>query len=441
MQGKKFRFGDYEADIGLQELRRHGTRIGLQHKPFRVLELLLRTPGELVTRQELVHFLWPDSHVSFERGLNSAVNSLRLALGESSRHSHYIETRPGLGYRLLTPVEEIPLEPIRATATNSRSEKKCAAYEDYLKGRYLLDRTAEEDIHKALAYFYSAASDHAYVPLAHAGIADAHSQLALIGAVASSSASDAARAAAEIAISGDPACAPAHVARARVKMLFDWDWKGAYESVARAIEIDPSSAPAHILHASLLSTLGSYEPAVESCRTALVLDPLSFSANLQFASCLFSARQFQEVVTQCWQMLNLSASFAQAQLLLAMAYEQLEMYEEAAIEFRNAQLSATCRVPALSGLSELFAVTGRPDDSQQALRELSEESALRHVSHFWYALAYCGQGLPDSAITHLEKSTQHREPAMLSLKADARFDGLRNSARFISLLKEAGMEG
>jgi Tfp pilus assembly protein PilF len=223
-------------------------------------------------------------------------------------------------------------------------------------------------------------------------------------------------------------------------MIFDWNWKGANASVARALEIDPSSVPAHTLRASLLSTLGSYEAAVDSCRTALILDPLSFSANLQLASSLFAARQFQDVVTQCWQMLNLSASFAQAQLLLALAYEQLGMYEEAVIEFRNAQRSATCRVAALGGLSELFAITGRPGDSQQAFRELSEQSAIRHVSHFWHALAYCGQGLPDHALANLEKSANDRDPAMLSLNADARFDGLRNSARFISLLKKAGIE-
>ena len=76
-------------------------RVGLQHKPFRVLELLLRHPGELVSREELIGSLWPDSNVSFEHGLNTAVNSLRKALGESFDEPHFIETRSGLGYRFL----------------------------------------------------------------------------------------------------------------------------------------------------------------------------------------------------------------------------------------------------------------------------------------------------------------------------------------------------
>jgi len=102
----KIRFASFEVDFEERELRESGVRIPLQHKPFRILELLLRQPGSLVTRRELAKDLWPDLHVNFERSLNSAVNTLRQVLGDSSRACRFIETRPGLGYRFIAEIQE-----------------------------------------------------------------------------------------------------------------------------------------------------------------------------------------------------------------------------------------------------------------------------------------------------------------------------------------------
>ena len=107
LQASRFRFGTFEVDLHERELYNRGIRVALQQKPFRILELLIRKRGELVTREELAQYLWPNLHVSFDRGLNTAVNVLRRALGDSPRNSRYIETRSGLGYRFIAPVEEI----------------------------------------------------------------------------------------------------------------------------------------------------------------------------------------------------------------------------------------------------------------------------------------------------------------------------------------------
>ncbi len=404
MQGRRFRFGEYEADFALRELRKGGTRIGLQHKPFHVLELLLANAGQLVTRQELVEHLWPDSHVSFERGLNSAVNSLRQALGEC----HYIETRPGLGYRFIGPVQEI-------------TEHATEAYQDCLKGRYLLDRLSEEDSHKALAYFHSAATDHAYAALAYAGIADAYCQLAAIGSVTSLRVSALARSSADLALKSDPGLPQAHISDARVKMLFDWDWSSAREAIHKANGL----APASVLEASLHRALGDYQAALGSCRRALVIDPLSFPASLQFAACSYAARDFHSAVDECWKLLNLSPDFAPAHLWLALAYEQMGMLDESIVEFQHARLCSACRVQALSGLAS---------HSEEALAEFSQIAATRHVSGYWHAVVSAAQGQYEQALDHLENSFQLRDPALLSMRADPRFDGLRGSSRFQEML-------
>ena len=71
------RFGVFEVNLRERELRKFGLRVKLQQKPFQILERLLGTPGEFVTRDELAQVLWPDLHVLFDRSLNTAVNALR----------------------------------------------------------------------------------------------------------------------------------------------------------------------------------------------------------------------------------------------------------------------------------------------------------------------------------------------------------------------------
>ena len=102
-------FGPFEADLVTGELRRDGRRVQLQHQPFLVLSALLERPGELVTQRELRCRLWADgTHVSFDRGLASALRKLREALGDSAREPRYIETRLRRGYRFIAPVSYRP---------------------------------------------------------------------------------------------------------------------------------------------------------------------------------------------------------------------------------------------------------------------------------------------------------------------------------------------
>lgn len=438
MTGRKTQFADYEVDFVRRELRKSGTRLRLQHKPFRVLELLLRHPGELVTREELFNFLWPDSHVSFEHGLNTAVNSLRQALGESSREYRFIETRPGLGYRFIARVEEVTEADLK-TAPSRGPGKNLDAYEDCLKGRYLLDRMAEEEeIHKAIAFFNSAAADETCRSLAHAGIADAYCQLAVIGSVCSSKVASHARSSAEFALRNNPDLPHAHISAGRVKMLFDWDWKGAREAVSRALALDANSVSAHTLHASLLLTLGSYEEALQVCREAVALDPLSFPANLQFAANLYAARDFKSAIDQCWKMLTLRSCFAPAQIVLALAYGQLGMYEEAVVEFQNARRCEGFQAAATSGLGQVFAVAGLQSEAEQACLELSTLGQNRYVSYYWHAVVCAGRGQQSQALSFLEESLRQRDPALLWLRADARFDAVREDERFQVVLRRLG---
>ena len=106
------RFGAFDVDLTAGELRKHGRRIRLQEKPFRVLVALLACPGETVTRRELCDRLWPaDTFVDFDGGLNNAVNRLRFALGDSANAPRFIETVGRRGYRFIGEVIDVASTP------------------------------------------------------------------------------------------------------------------------------------------------------------------------------------------------------------------------------------------------------------------------------------------------------------------------------------------
>jgi DNA-binding winged helix-turn-helix (wHTH) protein/Tfp pilus assembly protein PilF len=102
---KILRFGVFEVDVRSGELRKQGVRIKLQEQPFHVLTVLLQRPGEVVTREELRNQNWPaDTFVDFDNSLNTAINKLREALGDSADNPRFIETLPRRGYRFIAPV-------------------------------------------------------------------------------------------------------------------------------------------------------------------------------------------------------------------------------------------------------------------------------------------------------------------------------------------------
>jgi DNA-binding winged helix-turn-helix (wHTH) protein len=99
------RFGVFEVDVRAGEVRKQGVRIKLQEQPFHVLTVLLQRPGEVVTREELRNQNWPaDTFVDFDNSLNTAINKLREALGDSADSPRFIETLPRRGYRFIGPV-------------------------------------------------------------------------------------------------------------------------------------------------------------------------------------------------------------------------------------------------------------------------------------------------------------------------------------------------
>ena len=98
-------FGDFEMDLREQRLTRESQPIKIQGKVYQALLVLVESPGELVTREQLRNRLWPrDAHLNYDANVNTTVNKLRQILGDTSESAIFIQTIPRRGYGFIAKV-------------------------------------------------------------------------------------------------------------------------------------------------------------------------------------------------------------------------------------------------------------------------------------------------------------------------------------------------
>lgn len=427
---RKLRFGAFEVDLQNRELRRRGMRVKLQEKPFQILEILLRNQGRLVRRAELAERLWPGLHVNFDRSLNTAVNTLRKVLGDTSQSPHFIETRTGLGYRFIAPVEEISDLPDSQREPGADSE----AHRDCLQGRYFFNKLSEDDLHKSVAYFEAALTrDPAYAP-AYAGLADAYSMFAVLNMLPAGEAFPRVRDNVAAALRADPGLGDAHSSLAWMKRLFEWDWAGAEAEHLLALDLSPDSATVHRLFGSYLAAAGNTENALKEFERARELDPVSLIIHVEMAWALYMARDFSRAAEESWRALVMEPKFAPAQHTLGLAYERMGMTEEAIVELRNARACSGDHPAVVAALAHTYGTAGKTQEALESLSELHALGEHRYVSPYWYGILYAGLDSRDAAFEWLYKAIRGRDVWMTWAKVEPRFDRLREDARFTDLV-------
>jgi len=130
---QKVRFGLFELDYHEQQLYKQGRKVSLQDQPFRLLCFFVQRPRELITRQELSELLWPDgAFADSDRGLNTAINKLRIALGDAAENPRFLETVPRRGYRFVAPLEVVDLESPAKVAEEIVEEMEAGTNEELL---------------------------------------------------------------------------------------------------------------------------------------------------------------------------------------------------------------------------------------------------------------------------------------------------------------------
>ena len=327
----------------------------------------------------------------------------------------------------LLPTQELP----KAQRTNNPE-----AYEQFLQGRYYLNRFSVADFDKARVFLERACQLDPKFPLAWAalsrvwagqtGWSDKLTRIQFAAGLAQ------AREMADRALQLDPDLPEALTARFQIQFIYDYDWKGAAETIRRAQALAPSDPVILISAAQTAAIFGDYDGAVNLARQAVALDPVNAQVRVYLATALLQAHRLAESRTEYQRVAELNPStpwaFAgsgMADLMEGKNAEALTASERETSEFARLVVTAV----ALWKLD-------RKEESDAALATLIKDDA--DVGAFQIAEVYSGRGDKDQAFAWLDRARRQQDGGLAYFPNDPLLDPLRSDPRWATFQRSMG---
>jgi len=314
------------------------------------------------------------------------------------------------------------------------------AYQNYLKGRYQLNRRDLASMQHGLDYFGRAIAADPNFALAYVGIADTYDLLGFYSALPPTHAYPEAKKAAQKALSLDDSLAEAYTTLADVQLHYDYDWKAAEQGFRSAVQRNPNYAVAHHWYAVLLALSGRSAESLSEIEQALKLDPASLAISGDMALHHFYAGQYDQTIEQSKKCLELDPNYHMCHFWLARAYVEKKMYAQAVTEFRRAIELQPENLMAVALLGNVYARSGQPARAREVSRNLQRLSTKRYVAPSFFAIVYCGLGETQNAFEWIERAYQQRDPLLTRMKLDPVTVPLRSDPRFAELLRRVGFQ-
>jgi tetratricopeptide (TPR) repeat protein len=304
-----------------------------------------------------------------------------------------------------------------------------------LEGRYLADKQGEDDLRRAAELYEQALELDPGYALAWASLAESYSRRATQGYVPFDEGYDRAREAANRAIEADDTLAEGWATLGRIRRAYDWDWIGADEAFARALELEPANTEVVRGAASLAANLGRLNQAVELSQRAVELDPLLVSSHRNLGLYSYFAGRLDLARSALEKALELNPELSVAHTLLGRVYLAWSRPEQALEQFQSEPHPAF----RLFGLALAHHALGQEQEAQAALDELIETWGAQTA--YQIAEIHAFQGDPDQAFEWLERAYAERDPGTAETKVDPLLIGLQDDPRWPAFLRKMRLAG
>jgi Flp pilus assembly protein TadD len=168
------------------------------------------------------------------------------------------------------------------------------------------------------------------------------------------------------------------------------------------------------------------------------LDPLSIEVNETVGQNFYFARRYDLAIEQLHKTLEMDSRYWLARMLLGLAYEAKGDFPRAVAECEKAREAETSIPWPLAELGHVYAVSGRKNDADHALKELESWSKRSYVPAYNLAEVQVGVGNNEQALAMLEKAYADRSMLLTFLTCDPEFDSLHSTSRFRKLVRHIG---
>ena len=310
------------------------------------------------------------------------------------------------------------------------------AYEQYLQGRYYLNRFSIEDFEKAIAFLKRACELDPNFPLGwatlsrawalHTGWADRLTREQFNAGLGQ--ASDAA----DRALKLDPELPEALNARFEIQFSYGFDWKGGAETIKRAQALAPSD-PAILKSAAVVAAMfGDYDRGIDLARQAVALDPVNPEIRVYLGIALLQARRTAESRSEYERVaeLNPATPWAFAGNGMADLYEGKNAEALAAVERETGEFARlVVSAVALWNLN-------RKEESDAALARMIKDDA--DIGAFQIAEIYSGRGDKDQAFAWLDRARRQQDAGLAYYPNDPLLDTLHSDPRWATFQRAMG---
>jgi eukaryotic-like serine/threonine-protein kinase len=306
-----------------------------------------------------------------------------------------------------------------------------------LLGRHHAARGSEEGLKKAVEYFDAAIVKDPANAFAHAGLAEAYTELSGFY-LDPREAMPKAKRAAETALRLDEALAEAHAALGYVHLVYEWDGPAAAKALLRALDLNPTLATARLNYASYLSTQGRHDEAVREIRRAVDLDPLSIRTHTLGTVFLLFARRYDEAIELARKGLEFEPDSAFIMAFQGVAYGEQGRFKEAVDNLeRAARLDNSLTILALQ--AHVLAVSGQKEQAKMLIMRVQDAARHQYFCPYEIACVYVSLGDHDTAYDLFRKGTDEHADCMAWLGVEPWLDSFRSDPRYGQLLREIGL--
>jgi serine/threonine-protein kinase len=313
------------------------------------------------------------------------------------------------------------------------------AYGLFLQGRQHVIRFTRSGMLEAVACYERAAEvDPAYAR-AHAGAAQAWSELGETGGYEPREAFRNAKAAATRALELDPQLADALCVLGHIKGAHEFDWTGAEALFMQALALQPGHADAYDLYGRLCTAQGRYEEGVEMARRAQELDPMAHRSDL--ISALQRAGRNEEALREAERAVALDPAYDRLRAAYGWALTLMGRPDEGIAQLEKAMQLSPESAQWRAQHAQALAYMGRTDEARAILSELRSPPAGRYVSPYHIAYVHVGLGEHDAAVDSLERAFEAGAGAIYAIKCSFLFRPLRGHPRFEALVRRMNLSG
>jgi TolB-like protein len=326
-----------------------------------------------------------------------------------------------------------------------------AAYNEYIQGRYLLERLTPEAMAGAKQHFEAAIARDPEFALANMALADFYSIVGYLGHMCPRDAYSIGLRYALRAAEIDDTLAEAHVVLAEHHKQFDFNWPAADREMRKALKLNRASPFVRLRHAILiLMPHNCMREAVAEVECALELDPLAGLTRTWLGIMLLLARDYDRAIREANALLELEPNSPWPHFIIGVAYRQ--KYADESVrgnvkpDFAEKALAGHLKTIELSPGTDYFlgwlglalGVCGKKAEARAVLEQLQRSD--RYILGSSFAHVHLGLEEFDAAFEWFDRAIEERDQTMMPILSYAHFDPIRNDPRFAALLRKMNLE-